>query len=394
MVAFPYADAPAITALNKRVNAILDVFAARGFVREEPSVLQPADNFLDRAGEEIRRRTFTLTELSGRELCLRPDLTIPICKQVAETMKGKGAPRFPARICYHGLAFRHQPKQPERPTQFYQTGVELLGLEDRAAGDREILSIAVEALRAAGCKDFTIKIGDLALFGALVDALDVPSQWRARLKRHFWRVGYFEALLARMTNGAASDQQRLLGSLGGLTPPESRAAIEGLMDMVADAPQGARTREEIVERLMEQAADAAAVRLDPRIAGVITSLLAVSGTAQNAIADVQKLTRDAGIKLDAPLKAMEDRLTALANLGVAPDQVSFAARFGRNMEYYTGFVFEFWANDGEGSVQIAGGGRYDSLLEMLGAPKPLAAVGVAIRTERLAAASLAQGVAS
>ena len=47
--------------------------------------------------------------------------------------------------------------------------------------------------------------------------------------------------------------------------------------MVADAPQGGRTREEIVERLMEQAAEAAALRLDPKIAGVITSLLAISG---------------------------------------------------------------------------------------------------------------------
>lgn len=389
MVAFPYADADAITALDNQAGAILQVFAARGYGRHEPSVLQPADIFLDRSGEEIRRRTFTLTELSGRELCLRPDLTIPICRHAVDS----GA-RLPARICYHGLAFRHQPNQPERPTQFYQAGVELLGLTDRAAGDREILTIAVEAVRAAGLKDFTIKIGDLALFGALVDALDVPQQWRARLKRHFWRAGYFEALLARMTNGAASDQQRLLGSLGGLTGAESRAAIEGLMDMVADAPQGARTREEIVERLMEQAADAAALRLDPKIADVITKLLAVSGSAESAIAEVRRLTGDAGIRLDAPLKAMEDRLRALADLGVAPGQVSFAARFGRNMEYYTGFVFELWAGDGEGPVQIAGGGRYDSLLETLGAVKAAPAVGAAIRTERLLSACRAQGGAA
>jgi len=386
MAAFPYSDAAAIAALNGQAEAILSVFAARGYAREEPSVLQPADIFLDRSGEEIRRRTFTLTELSGRELCLRPDLTIPICKQVADS-----SPRLPARICYNGLVFRHQPNQPQRPTQFYQAGVELLGLEDHAAGDREILTIAVEALRAAGLKDFSIKIGDLALFGALVDALDVPSQWRARLKRHFWRVGYFEALLSRLTNGAASDQQRLLGSLGGLTASESRAAIEGLMDMVADAPQGARTREEIVERLMEQAADAAALRLDPKIAHVITSLLAISGNAEAGIAEIRKLTANAGITLDAPLKAMEQRLAALAGLGVAPSQVSFVARFGRNMEYYTGFVFELWARDAEGPVQIAGGGRYDSLLETLGAPRPISAVGVAIRTERLLAARLARG---
>ncbi len=381
MVAFPYYSSGDLKVLEEQGEAILGAFRARGYVCEEPSVLQPADIFLDRSGEEIRRRTFTLTDPSGRELCLRPDLTIPICHQAVKT-----GTKFPARICYNGLVFRHQPAEPHRPTQFFQAGAELLGLADRAQGETEIMTLTVEALRAAGLKDFSLKIGDLALFGALVDALDVPPQWRARLKRHFWRVGYFEALLGRMTQGAASDAQRLLGSLGGLTENESRAAIEGLMDLVADAPQGARTREEIVERLMEQAADAAALRLDPRIANVITRLLAVSGTAEQALTEIRALTKDAKITLDAPLAAMQARLTALQSLGIASDKISFAARFGRNMEYYTGFVFELWARDKEGPVQLAGGGRYDTLLEMLGAGHAVTAVGIAIRTERVLAA--------
>jgi ATP phosphoribosyltransferase regulatory subunit len=386
MVAFPYYNSGELKVLETQAKAILGAFRARGYVCEEPSVLQPADIFLDRSGEEIRRRTFTLTDPSGRDLCLRPDLTIPICHQAV-----KDGAKFPARICYNGLVFRHQPSEPHRPTQFFQAGAELLGLADRAEGETEIMTLTVEALRAAGLKDFSVKIGDLALFGALVDALDVPAQWRARLKRHFWRAGYFEALLGRMTQGAASDAQRLLGSLGGLTESESRAAIEGLMDLVADAPQGARTREEIVERLMEQAADAAALRLDPKIAGVITRLLAVSGTAEQALAEIRALTRDAGIALDAPLAAMQARLAALQSLGVASEKISFAARFGRNMEYYTGFVFELWARDKEGLVQLAGGGRYDTLLEMLGADHAVTAIGCAIRTERVLAARRQQG---
>lgn len=386
MAAFPYYSKEDLETLEAQASAILGAFKAHNYVCEEPSVLQPADIFLDRSGEEIRRRTFTLTDPSGRDLCLRPDLTIPICHQAV-----KAKTPLPARICYNGLVFRHQPSEPHRPTQFFQAGAELLGLSDRAAGETEIMTLTVEALRAAGLKDFSVKIGDLALFGALVDALDVPAQWRARLKRHFWRAGYFEALLARMTQGAASDAQRLLGSLGGLSESESRAAIEGLMDLVADAPQGARTREEIVERLMEQAADAAALRLDPRIADVITRLLAVSGTADQALADIRALMRDAGITLDAPIAAMQARLAALKSLGVADDKITFAARFGRNMEYYTGFVFELWARDKEGPVQLAGGGRYDTLLEMLGAEKPVSAVGIAIRTERVLAARRQQG---
>jgi ATP phosphoribosyltransferase regulatory subunit len=385
MTAFPDYRPDLIAALDAQAAAILGVFDARSYRRHEPSVLQPADIFLDRSGEEIRRRTFELTDPSGRELCLRPDLTIPTCKWQVTS----GEP-YPARLCYHGLAFRHQPLEPRRPTQFYQAGAELLGEADRAAAEEEVLKLAVDAVRAAGLDGFEVKLGDLGLFSTLIDALDVPVQWRGRLKRHFWRAGYFEALLQRLTTGAASDTQRLLAHLGGLAPAEARVAVEGLLDMVGEAPLGARTREEIVERLIEQAADAAALRLDPRVAKTITDLLAVSGPAPAALAQIRALTKAAGVTLDVQLGAMQARLDALGRLGIDPAHVSFAARFGRNMEYYTGFVFELWSRDAEGPVQVAGGGRYDNLLEALGAGRPIPAIGCAIRTERVLAARRAR----
>src|SRR5690348_11757015 len=186
MPAFPNYGAAQITSLEEQADALLAVFAAHGYARAEPSVLQPADIFLDRSGEEIRHRTFAFTDPSGNDLCLRPDITIPICRmQVARDTA------YPARLCYNGLVFRHQPAEPERPTQFWQAGAELLGLDDRAAAETEILSLAVEALQAAGLNTFTVKFGDLALFSAFVDALAIPPQWRNRLKRHFWRTDYF-----------------------------------------------------------------------------------------------------------------------------------------------------------------------------------------------------------
>ena len=388
MPAFPTYGPERIAALDAQAAAMLGVFAARGYTRHEPSILQPAEIFLDRSGEEIRRRTFELTDPSGRELCLRPDLTIPICRMQVES-----GGKYPARLCYNGLAFRHQPSEPNRPTQFYQAGAELLGLEDRAAADVEMMTLTVDAVRAAGLPKFEMKIGDLGLFSTLVDALEVPAQWRGRLKRHFWRIGYFEALLQRLTTGAANDAQRLLAHLGGLEPAEARKAIEGLLDMLGEVPLGARSREEIADRLIEQAADAAALKLDPKVAEIITRMLAVSGPAPAALAQIRTLTKSAGGKLEGPLAAMEARLAALKNLGIDPGHVAFEARFGRNMEYYTGFVFELWSRDAEGAVQVAGGGRYDSLLEALGAGRSIPAIGCAIRTERVLAARQAQGSA-
>jgi len=386
MAAFPNYDATRLAALDAQADAILGVFGQHGYALTDCSVLQPAEIFLDRAGEEIRRRTFVLTDPAGQDLCLRPDLTIPVCRGHLSS-----GGKFPARLCYNGLVFRHQPAEPERPTQFYQAGVELLGLEDRAAAETEILTLTVEALRAAGLKSFDVKVGDLGLFNAFVDALDIPPQWRGRLKRHFWRTGYFEALLERLSRGAASDAQRLLAHLGTLDTKEARPAFEGLMDLLSARPQGARTREEIVDRLIEQAADASALRLDSNIAALIGQLLAITGDARAAIKQIETLAKKAGVSLAAPLGAMTKRLETLKALGIADKHVSFAARFGRNMEYYTGFVFELWSRDAEGPVQVAGGGRYDTLLEQLGAKKHVPAIGFVIRTERVLAARAAQG---
>ena len=144
---------------------------------------------------------------------------------------------------------------------------------------------------------------------------------------------------------------------------------------------------------MERAAETASLKLDPAIAGVITRLFGISGPAEDAVAEIQALLKAAGIKLDAPMAAMQARLEKIAALGVDLSRVRFTAHFGRNMEYYTGFVFELWSADKEGPVQVAGGGRYDTLMETLGAKGPVSAIGCALRTERMLAAKKFAGSA-
>jgi ATP phosphoribosyltransferase regulatory subunit len=224
-----------------------------------------------------------------------------------------------------------------------------------------------------------------------VDALDIPAQWRGRLKRHFWRPDYFRELLARLANGGSVPGERYLAHLGTADEKEARAALSGLMDYLGGAPLGGRTREEIVDRLMEQAAEAAAVRLDKSAVELIERVLSVSGPASKSVSAIRALLKKNRIALDGPLEQMESRMEALAKLGLTEKRITFAARFGRNMEYYTGFVFELWSRDAEGEVQVAGGGRYDTLLRTLGAAKDIPAIGCAIRAERVLAARKATG---
>src|SRR3974390_3325639 len=116
MAAFPTYDSESLAELNAQAAAILAMFSARGYARVETSVLQPAEIFLDRAGEEIRRRTFVLTDPAGQELCLRPDLTIPVCRAHLQSAGG-----YPARLSSTGLVFRHQPAEPAPPPQLFHT---------------------------------------------------------------------------------------------------------------------------------------------------------------------------------------------------------------------------------------------------------------------------------
>ena len=100
----------------------------------------------------------------------------------------------------------------------------------------------------------------------------------------------------------------MLAHLGTLDTNDAKPAFEGLLDLLGEAPHGARTREEIVGRLMEQAADAASVRLDAGIAKLIADVLAVSGPAPQALDQIRKLTKAAKVALDAPLAyAMQAR---------------------------------------------------------------------------------------
>jgi ATP phosphoribosyltransferase regulatory subunit len=384
MPALPQYDSALLGALDEQAAHMGRVFAGAGYARVEPSIVQPADVFLDRSGEEIRRRTFVFEDGEGNELCLRPDLTIPVCR-----MYLAGGAKGPAKFSYHGPAFRLQPNEPARPSQFLQTGAENLGAADRDGADIEVLTLAVEAVRAAGLKDFTIKLGELGLFTALVDALDIPPQWRGRLKRHFWRPDYFKELLERLSSNAPAPASNYLASLGQADPAQARAALEGMLDHMGGgrtATIGGRTREEIVDRLLEQAADAAAVRLDKAQVQLIENVLSVSGTARECVAKTRALIKRVGAAVEAPLAAMEKRIDALVKLGFDEKTLAFAARFGRNMEYYTGFVFELWSRDAEGPLQVAGGGRYDTLLRALGVGRDIPSVGCAIRAERVLAA--------
>lgn len=101
---------------DARAEALVVSYERAGYRRVSPAILQPAEPFLDLSGEDIRRRMFLTTAPGGSELCLRPDLTIPVSRDyLASAAAGK-----PAGYCYLGPVFRHRT---DGNAEFLQAGI-------------------------------------------------------------------------------------------------------------------------------------------------------------------------------------------------------------------------------------------------------------------------------
>src|SRR5215475_7430945 len=156
-------------ALEAQAATLLDVFRRGGYEQVAPSIIQPADVLLDQIGEAIRGRTYVFTDLSGEELCLRPDLTVPVSRLYLERHPDADTP---ARYCYNGPAFRFQPRASAaaQPREFRQAGIESFGAGDKESADVETVRLTVEAVARAGLRGVSLRFGDIALFYALLDA--------------------------------------------------------------------------------------------------------------------------------------------------------------------------------------------------------------------------------
>jgi ATP phosphoribosyltransferase regulatory subunit len=374
-------------ALEAQAVTLLDTFRSGGYEQVAPSMLQPADVFLDQIGEQIRSRTYVFTDLAGEELCLRPDLTVPVSRLYLERHPEADAT---ARYCYNGPAFRFQPLGPNRthPREFRQAGIECFGETDKDSADAEIVLLAVEAVRRAGLKDVRLRFGDIALFYALLDALSLPERWRLKLRHYFWRPMAFHDLLARLARGERPSGDgpaaALAQALAGETPEGAEERIAAYLDEQNLPLSGNRTLGEIASRMLDHAADLGADPLPKDVAAVIESYLSVSGPPKEASERVAAIAKDAGIDLGDSLEALARRFDRLEKGGIDLARASLATEFGRNLEYYSGLVFQI---ESVGMAEaIAGGGRYDGLLAHLGAKREVPAIGSAIHTERLLAA--------
>src|SRR5215217_3939500 len=227
------------------IDALMARFAREGYARIEPAVLPPADVFIDLSGEDIRRRMFVTQDAVGTELCLRPEYTIPVCLQ---HLAQRGAE--PLGYSYGGSVFRMRAGE---SGEFLQAGLESIGRTDVSAVDAEILALAVDGLARIGGPAPVVKLGDMGLLHALIDALGIAPA----AKRRVIRAIVSGRGLASISEPDGADHQEhagLLAAIEGQAPQAAKAFVEDILSIAGIARVGGRSAGEIAERFLARAA--------------------------------------------------------------------------------------------------------------------------------------------
>jgi histidyl-tRNA synthetase len=290
-----------------------------GFLEYDAPVLEPLELYTAKSGPEIESQLFSFTDKGGRDVALRPEMTPTVCRLVGARAS---ALKRPIKWFNIGEFYRYERMQKGRGRSFHQFNADIFG-EPGPEAEIELVALLVQCLCAFGLteQDFYVRLSD----------------------RNLWFF-YLEAL--------GLDEPRIRGVLGAIDRYEKYGDEAFKTYTEAFGP------------------------IDESLKGKILSFLKINSLAAleqalAAVAPNQPLSE----KLQARLADWKKLLGALDAMGL---QRFIAVDFGivRGLAYYTGFVFEAFDRKGE-LRSLAGGGRYDDLVQKLGGPA-LPAVGFAI----------------
>lgn len=366
-----------------------EALAVQGGDHVEPDFLMKGSVPIELSGEAVRNRICSFTDRQGREWALRPDLTLPVAQM--EVAAREAGDLGETLRHYRGRVFR-LPAISGEPVEYEQVGLERFGAPRSGDQDAWLFETLGQVCQSAGIGSAHVSFGDLSIFPAFVDALGLPGDVGAGLKRAFRQEGGVRAYL----DGQDRNRSGLAGRVADMSHAEIGAFVEDIFAMTGIRPVGERTADEIVERLAARSKAGPQFEIDEKQKAVLNQVLTLEAPLSDASVSLSEIASDAGLSaLSETLDRFRVRADKLAQTtaGLFDSAAMFATRFGRRFTYYDGFVFEIARDDSSDAMMrpFAAGGRYDSLLSDLsgGNVSATAIGGIVIphRLERIVGAS-------
>jgi histidyl-tRNA synthetase len=298
---------------------VREVYEFYGFEPLDTPAFEYLEMLRIKSGEDILNQVYAFKDKSDRELALRFEHTASTVRVVASHRELQK----PFRRYIIGPTWRYERPTETRFREFLQADVDIFGVESSIA-DAEVISAVVEAFSRLGFKGFTIYLNDRRVLKSIVE-------------------------------------------LAGIPPENSLDAIRAVDKIKKIGRDG------VIEELREVSPyEEASMKLLDMI-GLKGEPLEVIGSAKKMLKEYPE-----GIK---GCEALEDLIKYAGGFGFA-EYIEVDLSLARGLDYYTGPIFEVFAKEYEEYSSLAGGGRYDEIVELFGG-EPTPATGISFGVDRV-----------
>jgi ATP phosphoribosyltransferase regulatory subunit len=342
---------------KKYSEALLNLFIKKGFKVKEFENIIESKIIIERSGEIFKKSLLSFEDDNGKNFSLRPDLTISACLDYIKNVK-KGVYKY----AYFDQAYRRTFGKDSLVRN--QLGCEIIGSSNIQL-NLEIINLIDQSLKRVTKNKTTIKVNDINIFYSLVNSLKLPSRWRLRLKRHFWRPNYFSELILRLES--KSDLQKNISEL-------DKKSYLRMKKLKPNEKIAGRKINEILNRFEKKIKEPRSNINGARVIKIIKDFLKIKCPFKDAKNKLKKFEIKNNVNLQ--LNQFD-----IFNLKLKNNDAIFSTNIGRNAEYYTGLVFEIYEKSK--NINLASGGRYDNLLQTLGAKTKIPAIGGAINYDNI-----------
>ena len=295
---------------------IRDVFEEYGYMPLGTPAFESGELLRIKSGEDVAEQVYVFKDKSDRELGLRFEWTTSLARVVASHRE---LPK-PFKRYAIGPVWRYERPSEMSRREFWQMDVDIVGVSDPIA-DAEVVTVGVDCLRRIGFEGFIVRLNDRRLLEALIAVAGMPKEKNPDVIR-------------------AIDKRKKIGDEG------------------------------VIEELGK-------LGVSTESSQMLLVLTAVKGDPEETLGEARKRVKDypKGIEACDALEAIVEYSDAF---GIKP-YIIVDLGLARGLDYYTGPVFEVYAEGYESAGSIAGGGRYDTLVELVGGePTPMTGISMGI----------------
>ncbi|MDE0427814.1 MAG: ATP phosphoribosyltransferase regulatory subunit [Candidatus Poribacteria bacterium] len=338
---------------------VRETFENYGYAQVQTPLFESFALLSAQSGEEIRHKMFTFVGSDRIDYALRPEMTAPVCRLIANGQLGHLP--YPYKLYYIGQCVRQEPTtdDTEVKREFRQAGVELIGPAS-ADADAEIIAIPMRILEKLNISHTKLKIGNTGIFREIFKqvALDTKDHgeiiWdldylaRLRAEARFWDIETLRDALNMLRRSQGTDYEgayKIEAAMIQELTNSNIATVAEKLPVIAEETYKARWQRYF--NISEAAAE------------VCISVSKISGDKDTVMTAWEAC-------FSGKLKAARQELLVLCECLENYDITDFEINLGitRGFDFYTGTVFQIELPDTH--RPLCGGGRYDKLIASFG----------------------------